>query len=142
MSITFAQQHCELVEIAQDIVNAVRANTAASLQDFTRSRLRLARAVQKHVGPEIALIQQLDRSVKGSDQQALLSKYHDDLRAWRMLLTECNAKWPTASVTANPSAFLSDFQPIQRALEQRVKWEEDVFYPNVLSREHLGCAAA
>ena len=141
MSVTFAQQHHGLVKIAREIVDSVLRITAASIQDFTSLRLELARAIQKHVHDEIALIRQLDRSDRGSDQKALISKYHDDLLAWRMLLAECNAKWPTASVMADPKGFLSDFQPIQRALAQRVKWEEEIFYPQVLSRELLGRAA-
>ena len=133
---TFAEQHINLIEIGRDIVRA-EENTPASIAEIGRLRLALSRAVQSHVSAEFALLPQSGDSPRGADSQGILSKYHDDLLAWRHLLMACNAHWPLAAVASNPKGFLLAYQPILQALEQRVKWEEEEFYPAMLSLEHL-----
>lgn len=134
---TFADQHVNLIEIGRDIVRAAAENTPASIAELGRLRLALSRAVQNHVSAEFALLPQSSDFPRRADRQGILSKYHDDLLAWRHLLMGCNAQWPLAAVASDPEGFLRDYQPILQALEQRVKWEEEEFYPTLLSREHL-----
>lgn len=134
---TFAEQHVNLIEIGRDIVRAAVENTAASIAEIGRLRLALSHAVQSHVSAEFALLPQSSDCSRGEDRQPILSKYHDDLLAWRHLLMACNVQWPLAAVASNPKGFLHDYQPILQALEQRVQWEEEEFYPAILSLAHL-----
>ncbi len=141
MSETFNQQHVMLIEIGRDIVRAAAKKTAASIAEVARLRLALSRAVQSHVTAELALLPQTSDSLHGADTQAILSKYHGDLLAWSKLLIACNAQWPLAAIASDPEGFLRAYRPILQALEQRVQWEEDEFYPAILSLEHLQHAA-
>jgi hypothetical protein len=72
-----------------------------------------------------------------ADQNALISKYHDELLVWRQQLTSCNKSWPPKRISEDAQGFLAEFQPIRDALDERVCWEEQVFYPRVLGSADL-----
>lgn len=136
---TFTNQHRKMVEIADEIVAAARDGRADRLRSLSALRLELSKEVRDHVDEETALI----RAKRGgeapvrADQNALISKYHDDLLVWRQQLTSCNTSWSPKRISEDAQGFLAEFQPIRDALDERVRWEEQVFYPRVLGSADL-----
>lgn len=99
-------------------------------------RLTLSRTVASHCSAEVDLLRDhLQRNPQiGIDKAELVRRYHDELLAWRGALMECNADWPARRVTQEPSRFLDAFRPLADALYERIRWEEQEFYPKVLGR--------
>jgi hypothetical protein len=142
MQTSFSEQHAGLISIGKAIIAHARENSAASLAALAQARLTLSQAVQTHVQAEQALIRSDGGNPRDEASVAVVRKYHDELLAWRRLLIDCNAKWPLKAIGEDAEGFIRDYMPIYRALEERVRWEEEVFYPCILSAAHLGRAAA
>jgi hypothetical protein len=137
MHITFSEQHQNLIQIGRGIIDHAKENTPASIAALAQARVALSRAVQKHVKAELAMVDRNSAAAADPRLAATMSKYHDELLAWQSLLMTCNGKWPLKAINENPRGFIRDYRPIQQALEERVRWEEEFFYPYVLSTGHL-----
>lgn len=129
---SYLDQHEDLIKTAQAIVEAVEENTPSSIRQVVRLRLMLSRSVLEHVAAETALVR---RHAHGCDDERsvrLLKKFRDDVIAWHRRLVDCTMRWSSTAVMADPLGFLAEYRPLCRALEDRVCWEEDVFYPAFL----------
>jgi hypothetical protein len=144
----FCAQHSQMAETAQAIIDTLMASVserdATGHDALPALRLELSRCVANHCSAEIALLrdhlkQHPDIAVTHSP---LVRRYHDELLAWRGALMECNANWPAKRIAKDPAAFLAVFRPLVDALHERVRWEEQVFYPQVLGRKVEGRLAA
>lgn len=142
----FSAQHQEMTDVAQAIV-AHAAMLAADSGDegqvrpdrhdpLPEMRLALSRQIGGHCAAEIDLLKDhLNRYPQiAADCADLVRRYHDELLAWRGMLMECNASWPARQVKDNPRGFLAVFRPIVEALVERIRWEEQEFYPRVFGR--------
>jgi hypothetical protein len=129
----FAQQHDELIEIADAILRVASGSGSETASELTRLRLSLSREVGRHCGGELELIN-ARRGDTMPAQAALIRQYHDDLLKWRHDLIRYNSDWPPKRVFEDPDGFKRDFGPIVERLRARVQWEEELFYPTVLAR--------
>jgi hypothetical protein len=136
----FSAQHEEMASVARAIlahvVRLAAGDPEPANDPLPALRLTLSRTVGHHCSAEIDV---LNAHLKSHPQVAaeradLVRRYHDELLAWRGSLMECNPNWPARRVIENPAAFLSAFRPIAEALYERVRWEEQEFYPKVLGR--------
>ena len=134
MSSGFASQHDCMVDIADAILRTAKDRDAAAATRLTQLRLRLSREITDHCGAEVALIN-ARRGETSERQGALIRKYHDDLLKWRHDLIACNSDWPPRRVFDDPAGFSRDFGAIAARLRERVRWEEQEFYPAVLMRQ-------
>ncbi|AUW58064.1 hypothetical protein C1T17_08035 [Sphingobium sp. SCG-1] len=132
-----SQQHRELIEIGRSILDAAQEHSEGSLRQVARLRLTLSRAVSDHVADELRLIRRVRPCAESGPHAPLMKSYHEGIRDWRQRLVECTVKWPSREISANPDGFIADYMPIHQALETRMRWEEDIFYPAVLSKAHL-----
>lgn len=139
----FSAQHEEMARVTRAIVAHVCALTVGNGGDGSKGhdplpalRLALSRTVGSHCSAEIDVLNQHLRSHPqvAVDCAGLVRRYHDQLLAWRASLMECNASWPARRVVESPAAFLEAFRPIAYALQERIRWEEQEFYPKVLGR--------
>ena len=135
--VSFSEQHHELVQIAASIMQRAKENTPASIVALTQLRLALSRSLRKHVTAEVSLVRRAGKTHGDAPASDILRKYHDELLAWQGLLIKCNVKWSPKAISAHPQGFIDEYQPIYRALKERVRWEEEVFYPYILSVAHL-----
>lgn len=101
-----------------------------------RLRMALSRQVAGHCSAEIDLLNDRLRQQPqiAVEHAYLVRRYHDELLARRGSLMECNANWSTRRITDNPGGFLASFKPLADALIERVRWEEQEFYPKVFGR--------
>ena len=132
MSFRFTHQHHHMVELADAILSVARDAPPDATERLTTARLKLSREVSEHCRDELADLQARRPDVGDAREQALVRKYHDDLLAWRHDLIACNSNWPPARVLNEPRAFAAEFSPIAERLRERVRWEEEEFYPAVL----------
>ena len=132
MSVRFTHQHSRMVELADTILTIARDGPPDATERLTRARLGLSREVSEHCRVELADLNARRPDIRDARGQALVKKYHDDLMAWRHDLVACNSKWPPQRVLAEPRAFAAEFSGLAERLRERVRWEEDEFYPAVL----------
>jgi hypothetical protein len=140
---TFAEQHDSMVELADAIITAARESDRG-ITEVLALRFRLSKEIRKHVDEETALIRSRREGsgTVSAAQDTLISKYHDELLLWRQQLADCNVAWTPKRIAKDPSGFVAEFQPLRDALRQRVQWEEQVFYPRVLTTAELSRLAA
>lgn len=135
MPAPFAAQHDTMVSLAEGIIAAARRGTPEAMRDLTQKRLALSKCVSDHCAAEIAEINRTGRQDNAvPDGDVLMRRYHDELLVWRRSLMECNAQWPASRVAQDADEFVASFRPIARQLSERVRWEEEVFYPAVFGR--------
>lgn len=136
----FCDQHGAMASVAQAILDHVTGLAAGhghgGHDPLPELRLALSREVGEHCSGEIEVLR---KRLKNHPQvavqkAAMVSRFHDELLAWRRSLMQCNANWPAKMVNDSPSAFLEAFRPIAEALIRRIAWEEQEFYPQVLGR--------
>lgn len=136
----FYTQHAEMASVAQAILDHVTALAAGNVRDghdpLPALRLALSREVGDHCSGEIDVLRKRLKSNPqvAVDKAAMVSRFHDELLAWRRSLMQCNADWPAKIVNNDPSTFLDAFRSIAEALFTRIQWEEREFYPQVLGR--------
>lgn len=125
----FICDHQRMISLAEAILEAARDTKADAERRLTRARLDLSRAVSDHVRVEVAFL----GSSGGAERldQTTLSRYHDELLAWRQALMDCNAAWPIARIQADRAGFARAFRPLLHALKERVRWEEEQLYPRL-----------
>lgn len=129
----FAHQHSHMVEIAESILQVARERADDAASRLTQLRLKLSRQVREHCDTELSLIN-ARRGSTDARQAELIRRYHDDLLRWRHDLIECNSAWPPKRVFADSAGFTQAFSGIAIRLRERVRWEEEEFYPAVLLR--------
>jgi hypothetical protein len=126
----FEHDHGEMIAIAEAILALLQRPDAEIVRELNRLRQALSASVATHCAEEAALLAR--RSFAGRDAEAIVRRYYDELLAWRAALTACNSAWPVSHVVGARTAFAAAFRPIVAALRERVRWEEDVFYPAML----------
>lgn len=126
MDTKFKSDHAEMLATARAIVDLVARGTARDDQSLNRFRLRLSRLIANHCAVEGLL---LHSPAARALPPAVSARYHDELLDWRRELTLCNSHWPPARVWADRAGFLAAFAPLASALERRIRWEEQEFYP-------------
>lgn len=131
---TFAHQHGELLAHADAILSAAADGSEAALQDLPALRLAFARLVNSHCSVEIRMVNARTAQFDGdSDKRALVRRFHDELLMWRGDLMDCNATWPQRMVASDRAGFIAAFRALTDRLKARVRWEEQIFYPAVLT---------
>lgn len=134
---TYSDKHRELVEIGRSILDAAQEGSADSLRQVSRLRLTLSRMVSEHVADELRLVRRVHPDADKGPHAAVMKTYHAGILEWNQRLVECTVKWPSREISADPEGFIADYMPIYQSLEARVQWEEEIFYPTVLSKAHL-----
>ena len=132
MSVRFTHQHDSMVELADEILSVARDAPPNATERLTRARLRLSREVGEHCRVELADLNARRPDIRDAHGQAMVRRYHDDLLRWRHDLIACNSNWPPARVLNEPRAFAGEFSGIAERLRERVRWEEEEFYPAIL----------
>lgn len=132
MSVRFTHQHSQMVELADTILSIARDAPPDAAERMTRARLQLSREVSEHCRVELADLNARRPDVRDARGRALVRKYHDDLMAWRNDLVTCNSNWPPHRILTEPRSFAAEFTGIAERLRERVRWEEEEFYPAVL----------
>lgn len=136
----FSAEHDDMDRIAQAILAHVRLLVAGAGKGgddaLPAMRMALSRQVANHCAAEIAELRDHLHAHPDVAVQcaAMVRRYHDELLAWRGALMECNANWSTRRIEQEPAAFLQVFSALSDALQQRIRWEEQEFYPKVLGR--------
>lgn len=131
MTARFNHQHNGMIETCATILEAARAGNADA-SALTKARLRLSREVAEHCTQEIAYLDARRPRTPSPRVSALLTRYDDDLLRWRHDLITSNCNWPPARVFAESDAFAAEFEELAKRLCDRVRWEEEEFYPVVL----------
>lgn len=128
----FAVHHDHMVDLADTILSLARCGSPDALQQLQTNRIALSRTVAEHCAAEIAQMPQHSHDPQTEPEKAaLVRRYHSELLAWRGSLMECNANWPTRRIADEPAAFAVVFGRIADQLRDRVRWEEDEFYPAI-----------
>jgi len=125
MNVRFTDEHQEMASIASRVIALVKTGTPASSGELNKLRLSLSKVVNAHCKEEAALMTGYETRLPLD----IVRRYHDELLQWRRELIACNSSWPPAQVWEDRKGFLDVFSPLARALDQRVRWEEEKFYP-------------
>lgn len=129
MTTQFKHQHGDMIDTAASILDAAHGGGADAAIALTRARLKLSREVSRHCTEEIAFLNARRPAGAPAYAAALVRKYHDDLLRWRHDLIACNSNWPPVRVLADPHVFAAEFGGLTDRLRERVRWEEEEFYP-------------
>jgi hypothetical protein len=130
----FRSDHDRLINLADGLIAEAQKGTGADPVRLNQLRLGLSRTVADHCSAEDGLIQSCGRPADGDAYLvALNQRYHDELMHWRVDLVRCHGEWPPARIRVNSQEFLEEFMPIAAALAERLRWEEEEFFPAVLA---------
>ena len=133
MQAIFRSDHDRLIMLADGLVAEAQKGAEADPGRLNQLRLGLSRTVADHSAAEDGLVQSCGRPAEDDAHLiALNARYHDELLNWRVALVRCHSEWPPLRIVANSSEFLEEFTPIASALVERLRWEEEEFYPAVL----------
>lgn len=128
----FAGHHDQLIELADAILTLSADGSAEALTLLQTQRIALSKSVSEHCAAEIAHLPAQAREPQADPHKAmLLREYHSGLLAWRGALMECNANWPSRRIADEPGGFVRVFEKLATSLRDRVRWEEQEFYPAI-----------
>ena len=128
----FADHHDQMVDLSAAIIDLAIVNSADALVELQQKRIDLSRKVSEHCASEIEALNKSGFDRQPTPQKtALVRRYHSELLAWRGALMQCNANWPTKRISQEPQGFLRVFKDITAQLRERVRWEEQEFYPAI-----------
>ena len=133
MEAIFRSDHDRLIMLADGLVAEAQKGPEADPNRLNQLRLGLSRTVADHCAAEDGLVQSCGRPSDGDAHLiALNARYHEELLEWRVALVRCHGEWPPQRIRASSREFLEEFTPIASALAERLRWEEEEFYPAVL----------